>query len=118
MKTYLIKSKKQDNGLWSMPMKCIGIDKMMFNDKRKMLIESAALVLFSQIFYNCKFKISNSTDRGFIVDIYQNDGNVKINPFLYENYELIDNTLYEFDNNKEHISFLRIHKLQRLENIL
>jgi len=114
MKIYNISQEKQENGLWGTPMNCIGIDRLAPFDKRKELLQSAAIVMVDQI-HNCNFKIINSTDNGFFIQIYKERDLLRT--FVYSRYEIVDNTLYEFEDEKEHVLFLRKQKLKQLENI-
>lgn len=93
MKKIGIKSKKQDNGLWGTPLNCIVIDKIPLLDSHKLLIFSAILIAFDEK-YNINFRIHFSTDNSFVIMTYGN-GNFSMR---YENYEVLGNTLYEFDN--------------------
>jgi len=118
MTTYIIDSVKQDNGLYAIPMTCIAIDKFVSLDKRKELLRSVAFILMNQI-HNCEFEIFNSTYYGFSIQYYGHLN--KICLFLYKDYEFIDNILYAFENDDDHVTFLRKlrkHKIQKLENIL
>ena len=115
MRTHIIKQEKQDNGLWGTPFNCFGIDKLAPFDKRKEILNSAAIALYDQI-YNCKFEIINSTDNSFLFNSSYNTKHGIVS-FLYKKYEVIGNTLYEFDDENEHNIFLRRQKLLHLENI-
>ena len=113
MKTHKILQKKQENGLWETPMNCISIDRLA-SDKRKEILQSAAISMINQM-HNCTFKIVNSTDNGFMIELYKEQSYLRL--FEYKYYEVVDDTIYEFENEIEHISFLRKQKLNQLENI-
>lgn len=117
MKIIEIKSKKQENELWGMPLNCFKIDKWYFNNNELLL--SALLIAIDEKF-NRKFEIFDSTDKGFIINLLTRDYNnttSRMFGFKYSNYEVIDNKLYEFDNDQEHMSFLRKEKIKQLEII-
>jgi len=112
MKIIKIKSKKQENGMWGTPYNCYSIDYMPLIDDRKMLIFSAAVAVINEE-YNKKFRIDFSTINGFKVKI-DDFGYFTIN---YDIYEVEGDTLYEFDNENEHLTFLRNRKLKNLDSI-
>ena len=128
MKIIKIKQKKQENGLWGMPSNCYKIDKLplALNDDKKLLLNSAIIAALSEIHSN--FEIYNSSDTGFFVstknpfnrDILTENyilcGDMFKNFIIfYDNYEVLNDTLYEFENEKEHINFLRNFKLKKIE---
>lgn len=117
MKIIEIKSKKQDNGIWGMPLNCIKLDMKNFflYDDKKTLLSSALIIAINEKF-----------DRRF--EVWFNDDYLTITVFgigsfpagrLYavhfKNYEIIDNYLYEFDNDKEKMIFLRKQKMNKLK---
>lgn len=110
MKIYEIKQQKQDNGMWGTPLNCYYIDKIILLNDRKLKLQSAAFSLFNQIWKE-PFKIINSTPEGFIFEAS------KLFNFRYDRYEVVDNKLYEFDNDQEHLIFLRKNKLKKIKNI-
>ena len=88
------------------------IDKLIFLDDRKRLLQSALIAAISQQ-NNQKFEIFGSSDTGFNV----NSGR-KIGRLHYNNHEIIDDTLYQFENEIEHNAFLRKHKIKQIKKIL
>ena len=54
-----------------------------------------------------------SDENGFKVRIYD----VGMFNLYYSNYEVINDTLYEFENEKEHNVFLRKDKLKKINNV-
>lgn len=110
MKKIKINAKKQDNGLWGIPYYCGGIDTFILLDDRKELIFSASLVAIAE-YYNANFTVFNSTNDSFFVKI--RSSNYKI---VYDRYEVVDDTLYEFENDYEHKVFLRKQKIQKINN--
>lgn len=117
MKKYKIEQEKQVNGLWGTPINCYSIDFThgIFLDNRKQLLFSAGIALLSQI-WNRPFKIFNNTDNGFAIEI-DVDGGRRLG-FNYDKYEISDDILYEFETDKEHIAYLRKHKLKKLKKCL
>jgi hypothetical protein len=109
MKKYKIEQEKQKNEIWGVPTLCYSIDRFILLDDRKHLLFSATLALLSQI-WNRPFKIFNSTVNGFSIEI----GGGRIVGFRYDRYEINDDILYEFETDKEHVSYLRKHKLEKL----
>lgn len=114
MKIIEIKQKKQENGLWGTPFNCYKIDKLPPSDNRKCHLRSALIAAINQK-YNKKFEVFNSTDDGFAIEIPSSDLFSNWYMFPYENYEVVDDILYEFDNDQEHIAFLRKQKINSLE---
>lgn len=117
MVTVKIKQEKQDNGLWGTPYNCVYIENVPMFDDRKMMIFSAAIIAFDEK-YQRKFKIFASDDNGFRIQVIGNDaGFSSVYKIYYDRYEVIDDTLFQFNNDQEHITFLRQHKLKKLQNV-
>jgi hypothetical protein len=117
MKVIKIKQEKQDNGLWGTPLNCYAIDRVSIQDDRKIMIFSAVIVAVNEK-YQRKFKILSSNNHEFRIQISGNDISVgDYYKISYDKYEVIDNTLFQFDNDQEHITFLRQHKLKKLQNV-
>ena len=117
MKIIKIKQKKQDNGIWGIPYNCYYIDYIPVHDERKMIIFSAIIAAFND-YHNRKFKINFSGSSSFTIRTGDTDNSFgEYYKLYYENYEVIDDTLYEFANKQEHIIFLRKHKLNKLQNV-
>lgn len=113
-----IKSEKQDNGIWGCPLNCYAIDSIIITDNRKLLIFSAVLNAFDEK-YNINFFIKLSTQNGFMIYVSgagRLRGGRSHFSIKYDNYEVIDDILYQFDNQKERLEFLRKNKLIKLEN--
>lgn len=108
MKIIEIKSEKQNNGLWGMPLSCYKIDRFVLLDDRKWLLRSAIIIAFAEK-HKCSFNIYGSTDKGFIIN--------SVFWISYHKYEVVDNLLYEFENEQEHIIFLRKQKINKLDVI-
>ena len=109
MKTIKICSEKQDNGLWGTPLYCYSMDGYHFYDNKRELLNSALIMAISETWCET-FKVYDSTEHGFSVKV----GGEKRYNVHYCRYEVINNTLYEFDNEKEHKVFLRKNKLKQL----
>ena len=92
-----------------MPLACYKMDRMPFLDNRKMLLHSAILIALSENYHGSIFEIFGSNGKGFFIRL-----NVKMYNFSYDRFEIEDNILYEFDNEKEHIVFLRKRKIKQL----
>lgn len=107
MKIIEILSEKQENGLWGVPLNCVSISNFYLSGYE--LIVSAIIVAVDEKF-NKKFSILYSKDHiSFTIDN-------KLYTCFYYKYEVVDNILYEFDDKKEHTSFLRQKKIKQLEN--
>jgi hypothetical protein len=114
MKVIEIKSKKQDNGIWGMPLNCYGIEgSLWMNDE----ILISAIIMAVDEKYNKNFKLTFYKNNNFLISVKFSQGEEMFFIKL-EKYEIINNTLYEFDNEKEHLVFLRQKKIKQLENFL
>jgi hypothetical protein len=111
MKVIKIKQQKQDNGLWGTPYNCHYIESSPWFDNRKMIIFSAAVAAVNEKF-NSPFSIIYCDQEGFRIRT-QNGNLYRV---CYDEYEVVDDTIYKFDNEQEHITFLRQHKLKKLQN--
>lgn len=115
MKIFEIRQEKQENGLWGTPFNCFKIDKLApFND-RKWKLRSAAIALLDQK-WGVPFEIFGSTDSGFGIRIPSLEGG-KMFGIQYDKYEVVDNILYEFENEQEHTIFLRKNKIKELNEL-
>jgi hypothetical protein len=114
MKIIEIKSKKQDNGIWGMPMNCYSIDRLVLNTENELLYSAIIIAIDEK--ENKKFKLTYYDVNSFLMSI-DDYNSTKMFFIKLDKYEVIDNTLYEFDNEQEHLMFLRQQKLKRLENI-
>jgi hypothetical protein len=115
MKKIKIKQTKQSNGMWGTPINCFAMDSPPIFDKRKYLIFNAWSCAINETF-NRKFSFKNFGG-GFTsvwVKIYDDSEFGKSYLLLYDRYEVVDDTLYEFENDAEHKKFLRKHKIQQL----
>ena len=117
MKVIKIKQKKQDNGIWGTPYNCYAIESVPMFDDKKMLIFSAVIIALNEKF-DRPFRITYSDNNGFIIQLLSNyDGFGNIYKICYDRYEVVNDTLFQFDNDQEHITFLRQHKLKKLQNV-
>lgn len=117
MKVIKIRQTKQDNGLWGIPYNCYYIDYIPVHDERKIMIFSAILAAFND-YHNKSFKIDFSSGSGFVIRTGDTDNSFgNFYKLFYKNYEVIDDNLYEFANEQEHLVFLRKHKLNKLQKI-
>jgi hypothetical protein len=112
MKIIKINSKKQDNGLWGMPKNCYYMDKYIQLNEKNELIRSASIIAMTEKF-NLSFSIFMSNEYSFYIkfDDYL--------PFVitYSKYEVVNDILYQFNDNKEHNIFLRKQKLEKINNV-
>ena len=91
---WVIKSPKQENGLWGMPMDCVKIDKEFFLHSENELKRSAFLIAFSESHLFCRsFEVIWSDSNGF--SIIANGKFYKLN---YADYELKENILTHIKN--------------------
>jgi len=119
MKIVKIKQERQENGLWGTPFNCFKMSGTPpFGDEYKLKLQSAIIVAFNER-YNRRFEIiNNSFSNSFYIkahtDMYNLTQDILFNVH-YNIYEVIEDTLYEFEDEKEHNSFLRKNKIKQLE---
>ena len=112
MKKIEIRSKRQENGLWGMPINCERINRLApILDSKKELLWSAMVIAIGEQYSHTNFDITLNTDECIIVKIHNLSTLFKLK---YCDYEVIGNTLYAFDDSKEHQNFLRKNKLNNL----
>jgi len=109
MKIIKIKAKKQENGLWGTPLNLYRMDSVIHNSEKNDLIHSAICVAVNET-HEKKFEILLSDENGFILNI-SNCGHFSIK---YSRYEVVDDCLYEFNDEQEHNTFLRKNKLKKI----
>lgn len=116
MKKIQIKSKKQDNGLWGMPLSCTRLTNIPILDDDKNIKFSAISCAISEQYNDTTFDIFYVNMNGFIIKInnYNNSDKLTIFSIKYENYEVDDNILYEFENDNDRKIFFRNKKLNKL----
>ncbi len=108
-----IQQVKQDNGLWGTPYNCYSLTINDFiNDNRKSQILSGLICAINEKF-NKKFKVVSYTDN---IHFYVYSGDSVINYILkYDEYELVDDIIYEFESDKDRINFIRKNKIKQLK---
>ena len=117
MKQIEIKTKRQENELFGIPLNCYQLDDIIILDDKKSLLFSAILQIIDDT-YKTPFKVIFKKDYGFYIDLSKNifDDNSILFFMEYENFEVINNCLYIFDDNKEKTIFLRKHKIIKIKN--
>lgn len=99
-----IQSKRQDNGLWGMPMQCVKMDKApLMKEEAK---HSALCIGIAERYRGETFEIFLSDERGFCVKLSVS-GFRRLN---YADYELKEHTLIWLGD-KNRVDYL--HKLKR-----
>jgi hypothetical protein len=84
----MISSKKQDNGLWGMPLQCHKMDMYMISEEN-WLKRSAICIGIAETYKDETFEIFWSDENGFFVKLSES-GMKKIR---YEDYKLENNVL-------------------------
>lgn len=120
MKEIKIKSKKQDNGIWGMPLNCVKIENFsIISDYNNLKFSAIIMAITEQ--YNKKFEIWRISDTGFTINldspIFSENYSGTLYTMKFSNYEVVDDILYEFQNEQEHTNFLRKYKIKNLENV-
>jgi hypothetical protein len=117
MKIIKINQNKQENGLWGIPSNCATMDFVM-NVKTNELKFSAIIAALCNQYFNHTLKIFHITDDGFNVTMYDfMDNSRQTFHMKFDNYEVIDDILYEFNDDVEHIRFNRKNKLKKIKNL-
>jgi len=106
MKIIPIKSKKQDNGLWGMPKNCYYIEHYFQLEERNEFILSALINCLNTKF-NERFEMSLLSEKKIYFK-FEKHGTVILS---FNDYEVFNDKLYEFDNVNEHNIFMRKQKL-------
>ena len=107
---HTIKTKKQDNGLWGMPLYLKSIDNMIIHkDFEKQRLFSAILMSFAEC-QKQNFSLDVQTNDYFILKTHK--------PYYYklENFGLIDNTIYYLPSDDDKKVFDRKLKLELIRN--
>lgn len=100
MKSIEIKSVKQENGLFGMPLQVIKLDKAIFRTPEHELLSSAILVGCAEQYPNHKIEVFWSDEGSFFVKFIGSDI-----PHLKANMVNIKLNQYKLDDNK--LSFLK-----------
>lgn len=94
----VIRSEKQDNGLWGMPLRVVAIDRIVLDlTPVNELLRSAIIMGLAEHYPNHSIDIRFSDENGFIAflkDYYGLGEEPKCFNCKYENYRLEDNTLH------------------------
>jgi hypothetical protein len=85
-----IKSPKQENGLWGMPLQCNRLDRIPISDFETQLKHSAICIGVAEKYPKETFEIFWTTEAGFFIKLSES-GFRKI---TYENYTVDGNILY------------------------
>jgi len=104
-----IKSKKQENGLWGMPMQCRSLDRAVYVSDELWKLNSAILIGIAEVYPDYTFEVWGSSEKGFMITLRGDGRNVilkgcgnhsdlksdkKSFSIKYENYKLKGNKLY------------------------
>lgn len=119
MKKIEIKSQKQDNGIWGMPLNCVKMNNFKLYNDYLVLLSSALIIAIDEKF-NRKFEIWYEDDYLSVIIQSESISDYSFNlgkryTVYFKNYSVIDNTLFEFDNEKEKKIFLRKQKINKLQ---
>ena len=107
---HTLKSDRQDNGLWGMPLYCKSIDgNMIFKDRSKSELFSAILMSFAEC-QKQNFSLVIKADNRFILNTHK--------PYFYQldDFGLIGNTLYFLPTDDDKIMFNRKLKLELIKS--
>ena len=106
---HIIKSNKQDNGLWGMPLYLKSVDgNMIFKDSRKMELFSAILMSFAEC-QKQNFSLDIKTNNLFILKTH------KYYYYVLDDFGLINNTIYYLPTDDDKILFNRKLKLELIK---
>lgn len=114
MKSHIIKSPRQDNGIWGTPLNLFKIENNYW-DKDE-LLHSAIIISFSEVFPNNKFQICWQNKDGFFVKFEEEIKNKKFFNIKYNMYKLEDYMLIIFESDEERINYERHDKLSLILN--
>jgi len=115
---FKIKSKKQTNGLWGMPMNVISynMNRMLSDDEN--LVFSGIINGIVQLHgNNCKLAIKELVNTDYIEfdvigsEIWETDSKIFIK---LNEYGIIENTLYYIKSDEDKTAFYRIAKIKKL----
>lgn len=88
--TFAIKTKKQENGLWGMPMRCLKIDRMpVYSSDENWLKHSAFCIAIGEAYLDETFEIFWTSIDGFFVKLSKSG----IKKLYYKDYSLENNVL-------------------------
>jgi len=112
MITYTIKTKRQPNGLWGTPITLIN-----YNIKAKLSSMNHELLSAIVTAY------SENNNNEFKVEVGKGQFRIFTDHVIgkfyeYSNYELLDNTLYFFQNHEDRTLFERMVKLKKIKSKL
>lgn len=115
---YIIKSERQENGLWGTPMNLIEMEGLPFNDINWEL-HNAIVIALDEI-HNTKFKIQNQSSESCLIyfydDVFKNELIKNMYVVKYEKFFLDDNILYFIKNEKER-RYLKLMKINENDKI-
>jgi len=114
MKTHLIKSPIQDNGIWGTPLNLFKIEDNYWD--KDDLLHSAIIISFSEVFPDNNFSIYWCDKKGFFVRFEDEIKNRRIFSIKYNHYRLEDNKLIILESDEERINYDRYNKLISILN--
>lgn len=120
MKYFKIKSEKQTNGLWGIPMNIIELKRGGFVKGFDELKFSAILIGLGEKYFDAKLSVGafdTSNNKLFKVNILHNkiELNDSTKIIRISDYGLIGNTLYYMETDEDKKMFNRINKLKKLK---
>jgi len=119
MKPFKIKSKKQDNGLWGMPMNIVYLNRSAFMDDDDEVKFSGILIALSEDNPNARISIECILNTGIfkakieygIFELQDKNHYIDI-----KHFELIDNMLFFIKDDEERKMCNRIKKIRKIKN--
>lgn len=122
MKIIKINRKRQNNGLYVVPLSCYDIDGFLpIFDNIKQMLFSAIITAVDEM-YDIRFRINIIDDSKFFLILDSNKYNKSLTKFIieYDDYLYDDGYLYSFDKYNDDDNKLKIArkiKLKRLQNV-
>jgi hypothetical protein len=114
MEHYTIKSEKQENGLWGLPLRLQSIKgNIMFKDDYQNSVISAVMTAFAECHRNEDFSYERLDNAPFFY--IKADTNYS---YKMDNFGLIGNTLYFMTTDEDKKQFNRLLKLKKLKKLI
>lgn len=88
-----ITTKKQENGLFGMPLQCVKIDKIFYTSEENLIKHSAICIGIAEAYPTENFEIFWSDESGFYIKLSESG----MKRIRYENYKIEGNSIIWVD---------------------
>jgi len=114
MHKYKIKSEKQSNGIWGMPMSVTSYDASLKRDQTLFNLQNAIIIAMAETHPNQWLKVRDWGENLYFSLEHKDTYQTGVEIVLFDRMFLENDVLYCFESTKEKAFFLRKKKLEKI----